>query len=133
MKTVAIISKPAKPELAGVIPELGKWLKKHDYEVVIDPETALYHSEFPVIPRSEIAAKKPEFVIVLGGDGTLLAAARVVAKASIPILAVNLGSLGFLTEATLSEPYDTLEAVHHHGCTRKARALRECTLNGGRE
>src|SRR5438270_5565749 len=129
MKTVAIISKPAKPELTTAIPELGKWLKKHDYDVVIDPETALYHSEFPVIPRSEIAAKRPEFVIVLGGDGTLLAAARVVAKSSIPILAVNLGSLGFLTEVPLDELYETLEAVHHNGSTRESRALLDCTVN----
>ena len=123
MKTVAIISKPAKPELATVIPELGGWLRKHGYEIVIDPETALYHSKYPVVPRSEIAAKKPEFVIVLGGDGTLLAAARVVAKSSIPILAVNLGSLGFLTEVPLGELYETLEAVHRNGSTRESRAL----------
>jgi NAD+ kinase len=131
MKTVAIISKPAKPELASVIPQLGEWLRKNGYDVVADPETAFYDSHYPIVQRSEIAAKKPEFVIVLGGDGTLLAAARVVAKSSIPILAVNLGSLGFLTEVPLSELYQTLEAVKKNSCSRESRSLLDCHVMRG--
>src|SRR6185437_2347958 len=53
--------------------------------------------------------QNPELVIVLGGDGTLLAAARVFAKTGTPILSVNLGSLGFLTEVRLADLYSTLE------------------------
>ena len=128
MKTVAIISKPAKPELTSVIPQLGEWLRKNDYDVLADPETAFYDSRYPMVQRSEIASKKPEFVIVLGGDGTLLAAARVVAKAGIPILAANLGSLGFLTDVPLSELYVTLEAVKKKSCTRESRSLLDCKV-----
>lgn len=132
-KTVAIISKPAKPELTGVLPQLGEWLRKRGYSVVADPETAFYDSTYPIVQRSEIAAKKPDFVIVLGGDGTLLAAARVVAKSGIPILAVNLGSLGFLTDVPLSELYDTLESVTKNSSTRESRSLLDCKVMRGSE
>src|SRR5438309_6994428 len=95
-KSTAIMSKPAKPELARILPELLAWLDKHHYQVVIDPETAVYVSGPEVMDRQEIAARSLDFVIVMGGDGTLLSAARVLAQAGIPILGVNLGSLGFL-------------------------------------
>jgi NAD+ kinase len=60
--------------------------------------------------RAEMPAWKPELVIVLGGDGTLLAAARVFASTGTPILSVNLGYLGFLTEVRLADLYSTLES-----------------------
>jgi NAD+ kinase len=61
------------------------------------------------LPRAELPARSPELVIVLGGDGTLLAAARIFAKFGTPILSVNLGFLGFLTEVRLADLYATLE------------------------
>src|ERR1700761_752454 len=98
MKTVAVLSKPSKPELSEIIPPLLKWLGQHGYEGIFDQQSAIYVSGIHGVERAEIAAAHPEFAIVLGGDGTLLSAARAVAPAGIPILAVNLGSLGFLTE-----------------------------------
>jgi NAD+ kinase len=65
---------------------------------------------------------------VLGGDGTLLSAARSIAADGIPILAVNLGSLGFLTEVPLSELYDTLESVDKKNCPVEERSVIECCL-----
>jgi NAD+ kinase len=62
-----------------------------------------------VVERHLLPAEKPELVIVLGGDGTVLATARVFAKTGTPILSVNLGSLGFLTEVRLADLYSTLE------------------------
>src|SRR5215831_3251038 len=94
-KTVAIIGK-AKPELATVAPDLVSTLEKRGYQVLVDADTAhvVASDRAKTVERSEIAAHHPAFVIVLGGDGTLLAAARAVATARIPLLAVNLGSLG---------------------------------------
>jgi len=130
-KAVAIISKPAKPELAHVLPELLAWFAKHDYDVIVDRETAVYVQGPDVTDRSEIGARGFDFVLVLGGDGTLLSAARVVAKNSTPILGVNLGTLGFLTEVPLSDLYPTLEAVSQGRCSTESRALVHCQLMRG--
>lgn len=128
MKIAAVVSKPAKPELAGIVPEVLRWLAAHDYRVYIDQQTATYQSNEFVLPRTEIAQCQPEFVLVLGGDGTLLSAARAIGAAEIPLLAVNLGSLGFLTEVRLDELYATLAVVAEGHCPVESRALIECRL-----
>ncbi|MCI0348726.1 MAG: NAD(+)/NADH kinase [Acidobacteriales bacterium] len=128
MKSVAIISKPSKPELKPLLPKLLDWLREHGYEPFIDQQTAAYVSGPDVVERDLIAFRKPEFVVVLGGDGTLLAAARAVARAEIPILGVNLGSLGFLTEVSLADLYPTLQAVHEKRCAIDSRAMLHCQL-----
>jgi NAD+ kinase len=107
---VAIISKPQKHELAGILRELTGWLESHGYSYVLDPDSAAYVGGTNPVPREDLPEHHPKLVIVLGGDGTLLAAARVFAKTTTPILSVNLGSLGFLTEVPLSELYSTLQA-----------------------
>lgn len=127
-KKVGIISKPGKPELATIIPELLAWLRAHNYDALIDQETASHTKGCEVVERRQIAECKPDFVIVLGGDGTLLAASRAVAHAGIPILGVNLGSLGFLTEVTLAQLYPTLEAIHENRCATERRAMLHCQL-----
>jgi NAD+ kinase len=128
MKSVAIISKPSKPELKDIVPELVAWLRAHNHEVFVDQQTASYASGLDVVERDLMAFRKPEFVIVLGGDGTLLAGARAVSRAQIPILGVNLGSLGFLTEVTLAELYPTLQAVQENRCAIELRAMLHCQL-----
>jgi len=110
MPLVAIISKPQKPELRTILPELIAWLSKRDYQFLLDPDSASYIDAADPIEREELPEFKPNLVIVLGGDGTLLSAARAFARTEIPILSVNLGSLGFLTEIPLPELYTTLEA-----------------------
>ena len=128
MKSVAIISKPTKPELAGILSELLPWFRQRGYHLYLDRETAQYTNGEEVVPRQDIGARHPDFALVLGGDGTLLSAARAVAHEGVPILAVNLGSLGFLTEVPLSEMYTTLEAIDGCACPTEQRALLDCTL-----
>ena len=131
-RSAAIISKPAKPELVRIAPEVTSWLRSHGYKVVIDPETATYNpGETNVVEREKIAESSPDFVVVLGGDGTLLSAARAVASAGIPVLGVNLGSLGFLTEVPLPELYTTLEALDQGQCAVESRSMLECRLERG--
>jgi NAD+ kinase len=110
MLQAAIISKPQKPELAGILRDLIAWLEARNYHYLLDPDSATYVPGASAIPRFDLPSHKPNLVIVLGGDGTLLAAARAFARTTTPILSVNLGSLGFLTEIPLSELYTTLEA-----------------------
>jgi NAD+ kinase len=129
MKSAAIISKPSKPELASILPDLLSWFRKHDYQIYLDTETAKYTTDgAQVLARKNIGEKHPDFALVLGGDGTLLSAARAVAHAGVPILAVNLGSLGFLTEVPLSEMYSTLDAVDQGHCPIELRSVLECEL-----
>ena len=108
MYTAAIISKPQKPEVAALLPDLLKWLREHEYEAVLDEETAAYLGQAGT-PRTRLPEHNARLVIVLGGDGTLLSAARAFSSVDTPILSVNLGSLGFLTEIPLSDLYVTLD------------------------
>ena len=110
MPLAAIISKPQKPELRTILPELMTWLSARGYQYLVDPDSASYIDAADPIEREDMPEHCPSLVIVLGGDGTLLSAARAFAKTEIPILSVNLGSLGFLTEIPLAELYTTLEA-----------------------
>jgi NAD+ kinase len=110
MLQAAIISKPQKPEVAGILRDLIAWLEARQYHYLLDPDSAAYIDAPNPIERVDLPKHKPNLVIVLGGDGTLLAAARAFARTTTPILSVNLGSLGFLTEIPLSDLYPTLEA-----------------------
>jgi NAD+ kinase len=109
MRPVAIVSKPQKEELATLLPELVLWMKARGLDPILDPVSGNYAPGAKVVPRHLLPAEKPELVIVLGGDGTLLSAARVFAKTGTPILSVNLGSLGFLTEVRLTDLFSTLD------------------------
>jgi len=123
MRTVAIIAKPQKEELFDLLPNLALWMKAHDLEPVFDPVSGTYSQQARIVPRHEMPAEKPELVIVLGGDGTLLSAARVFAKTETPILSVNLGSLGFLTEVRLADLYSTLEGWCNYCFTTDSRSM----------
>jgi NAD+ kinase len=123
MICVAIVSKPRRPELTQLLPELIDWLRKHDYEPLLDCEGACYTNAAPAVDRAELPAHKPQLVIVLGGDGTLLSVARIFAATGTPILSVNLGFLGFLTEVRLADLYPTLESWCDNCHTLDARNM----------
>jgi len=106
---VGIISRPRPNDIAAVVPGLLQWLAQHSIEVFVDPETA---AAVPLQGRERLREELPRIVdllIVLGGDGTLLAASRLENERGVPILPVNLGGLGFLTSVTLAELYPILE------------------------
>ena len=109
MKHIAIVCKPQKEELSRLLPQLIAWLRERGFEPVLDHEAARYTQAAQAVGRSELPKHKPQLVIVLGGDGTLLSVARIFAASATPILGVNLGQLGFLTEVRLGELYSTLE------------------------
>ncbi len=116
MPLAGIISKPQKQELRTVLPELRAWLVERGWSCVLDAESAAYLRDATLgggvqgVTHQEMAERGPDLVIVLGGDGTLLSVARTFAHTGIPLLSVNLGSLGFLTEVPLSDLYATLRA-----------------------
>jgi len=132
MTRVAIVCKPHKEELGRILPELIGWLRQHGYEPLLDLEGGKYTAAAPSMDCRDMPAWAPELVIVLGGDGTLLAAARTFAATGTPILSVNLGYLGFLTEVRLADLYSTLESwcAGCHGLDERAMLHAELWREG---
>lgn len=132
-KTAAIISRPDRPEVCQIVPGLLSWLGEHGYKVVVDLETSTCAAGQEVLPRSEMGSRPLDLVVVLGGDGTLLSAARVTAAIDVPLLGVNLGSLGFLTEVPPQSLYTMLEAIAKGRAAVEHRSLMQCELRRGDE
>ncbi|HEY6393033.1 MAG TPA: NAD(+)/NADH kinase [Bryobacteraceae bacterium] len=108
IRVVGIMAKPGIPHASAIVPELVQWLESRGVQSRVDEETANYLGRKDGLPRAEVP-DGAQLVIVLGGDGTLLAAARAVAGRVIPLFPVNLGGLGFLTAITLEQLYPELE------------------------
>ncbi len=109
MKRVGVIAKRGVPEAIEAVRDVLLWLKERKYRVSVDSRTAaalrIKGCEIDKLPaRSDI-------ILVFGGDGTLLSAARSVGKKGIPILGINLGTLGFITEIGRDDIIENLEKV----------------------
>lgn len=109
IRSVGICVKPGERELADLVRELEKWLVGRGLEVLPDPEVGQLIGSTP-LPRAEFA-RRVDLVVVLGGDGTLLAVARALGPSDVPILSVNLGTLGFLAETAREDLFPSLEAL----------------------
>jgi len=125
---IAIVCKPNKEVLVELLPELMAWLRQHGYEPILDDVGGEYADGATVMDCSAMPAAKPSLVIVLGGDGTLLGVARTFAATGTPLLGVNLGSLGFLTEVRLADLYATLEGWCDDCHTLEVRAMLHAEL-----
>jgi NAD+ kinase len=95
VRSVVIVTKPRQADVARVAGELVEWFRAHGAVASLDPD----------------AASTADLAVVVGGDGTLLAAARLLGGRQVPIVAINHGGLGFLTEVTLDEMYRALGRV----------------------
>jgi NAD+ kinase len=130
-RNIGIISRPRRSNLSAVVPPLLSWLEASGIHVVYDQETATSLEE-PSEGRSrEQVAAASDLLLVLGGDGTLLAAARVAAPRGIPILPINMGSLGFLTSFMLEELYPALEDILAGQLTISERVMLHAELQRG--
>jgi NAD+ kinase len=130
-RNIGIISRPRRSNLSVVVPPLLSWLEARGIHVVYDQETASSLAE-PSEGRSrEQVAAASDLLLVLGGDGTLLAAARVAAPRGIPILPINMGSLGFLTSFRLEELYPALEEILAGRLTISERVMLHAELQRG--
>src|SRR5262245_49079491 len=108
VKTAGIISKPNSEAARHLVPVLVHWLGEHGITSRVDLETGGYAAADGGLPREEVP-EGCDLMIVLGGDGTLLSAARAIGRREIPLFPVNLGGLGFLTAITIEELYPELE------------------------
>jgi NAD+ kinase len=126
MNTVGVLARAGLKEAAPIVQELVDWLCARGVRVCLERDTAALASsrlgESCVAASGRDMAALSDALVVLGGDGTLLAASRLLDK-TIPVLGVNFGSLGFLTEITLAELYPTLEGVLEGRSAREERRL----------
>src|SRR6266853_2595741 len=129
--TIGIISRPRRSNLEAVAPPLLEWFASRGIRTVYDTETAgVLHDPSRGLSRTEVA-EQSQLLLVLGGDGTLLAAARVAAPLGIPILPINMGSLGFLTSFKLEEMYPALEEILAGRFSSSERVMLDVELHRG--
>ncbi|MBE9503594.1 MAG: NAD(+)/NADH kinase [Proteobacteria bacterium] len=110
MKKIGVILKKNKPEAVELAHKLAPWFEERGIEAFFEHEVANELGLENGHGKSEIP-DLVDLIIVLGGDGTLLSVARLVGSTCVPILGVNLGSLGFLTEITVEELFPMLEKI----------------------
>ena len=125
IKTVGIVSKPNSAAAGELVPKLLEWLRGRG---IARPPRREHRRSTPAaearpgIPREDVP-EGCDLIIVLGGDGTLLSAARAIGSREIPLFPVNLGGLGFLTAITIDELYPELErALARRASHRQAQA-----------
>ena len=127
MKRIGIICKTGKTDVAGILKLLLPWLGNKGYEVFIDEETAALigaegHS------RAHIPSLA-DMVIVFGGDGTMLGVTRLIGDRGVPILGVNLGGLGFITEVNRDELFDVIDEILSGNCSIEERIMLTARVN----
>ncbi|NOT21499.1 MAG: NAD(+) kinase [Nitrospiraceae bacterium] len=109
-KSIGILTKPKFPEAKGTLHDVVTWLRARNIDVILDKTSAILLGEEAEEQKSPLSSKA-DVLLVLGGDGTMLNAARLAGERGIPILGVNMGGLGFLTEVRLEHLYPSLERV----------------------
>jgi NAD+ kinase len=110
IKRIGIFCKPKAPSASDILGKLIPWLRKKNYLIFMDTSTAAIIGETSTHDKRGVS-EQADLLIALGGDGTLLSVARAAHPYNVPILAVNLGSLGFLAAISIEELYPTLENI----------------------
>ncbi len=129
MPTVGLVLKRGAPRAREVARDLVAWLVERGLRAVTEPEDA----SFLAVPAAQKATmfEVAEAIVVLGGDGTFLATARLAGERRVPIVGVNLGGLGFLTEITVEELYTTLEQTLAGQAATDARRMLQAVVRRG--
>src|SRR5882757_7160836 len=110
IKCVGVIVKPHNDEAWDTACELSSWLKERGIELVGKSLSEDEVCRVPTLPDNEFIAKT-ELIVVLGGDGTMIAAARFLGSSETPVVGINYGSLGYLTDFRIEEMFTALESV----------------------
>jgi NAD+ kinase len=140
IQRVGIVARRGLDAAAAPVAALGAWLAARGLDVVYDTDTAALAGAAGTAPTREALAREVDLVVLLGGDGTLLSMADRIAQCGrdVPILGVNFGSLGFLTEVRIDELYPSLEAVldgtarYDHRMMLAAEVTRDGTVHDTR-
>ena len=131
-KTAGLIAKHSDPGVTATLQLLATELEQHGIKTLLDESAGVYFTEpgLPVASRSELA-RQIDLAIVVGGDGTLLNAARSFAEADVPVLGVNLGRLGFLADVSPDEiPERLAEIISGHYEEERRSLLHASVIRG---
>src|SRR5213082_3018197 len=116
IKRIGVVVKPHQPDALETLCRLTTWLNERGIKLVGLPEIERESIEHQtgcaveVLAEADIA-KQVDLMLVLGGDGTMIATARMVGDAEVPVMGVNYGGLGYLAEFPLEELFSALEAI----------------------
>lgn len=127
-KNIGILTKPKFPEVKTTLLGVVTWLRARNITVLLDTTSAQVLHEQGGIQKTQLAGQA-DVLLVLGGDGTILSAARLAADRGIPILGVNMGGLGFLTEVRLDHLYASLERVFANDFVLDERLMLETHMH----
>ncbi len=122
MKRIGLIVKVSNPEAIRLADRIADWLVERGGKVFTDEGLALMLKGAAAVPVKDLPTSV-DLMVVLGGDGTMLHAARLIGGRKVPILGVNMGSLGFLTAITVKEVFPVLERIERDDFILEERML----------
>jgi NAD+ kinase len=131
IKKIGIVANIEKEKIADHVRSLKKWLEEKRVEVFLEEEISRKVSLGGGLKGNELA-RKSQLVVVLGGDGTMLRAARLLAGHKVPILGINMGSFGYLTEVNLNEIHSTLELIIQGKFDTEKRMMLDVSIRHGK-
>jgi len=131
IKKIGIIANLEKEKVADHVRSLKKWLEDKGVKVFLEMEISRKVAFDGGLNRADLA-KKSELIVVLGGDGTMLRAARYVAGHKVPILGINMGSFGYLTEVNLNEIHSALELIIRGEFKTEKRMMLDVSIRHGK-
>ena len=120
IRRVGVVIKRQPQRAAAILKGLLAWLSRRGIECVLDHQTASFCGDRDGVDR-EALADRADLIVVIGGDGTLLSAARAIGARPTPVLGVNMGRLGFLTDIPIRSLYPALESILAGRCTVRER------------
>ncbi|MFZ2399290.1 MAG: NAD(+)/NADH kinase [Smithella sp.] len=131
IKKIGIIANLEKEKVVDHVRSLKKWLEEKGVQVFLEMEISRKVAFDGGLNRADLA-KKSDLIVVLGGDGTMLRAARYVAGHKVPILGINMGSFGYLTEVNLNEIHSALELIIRGEFETEKRMMLDVSIRHGK-
>jgi NAD+ kinase len=128
-KRVALVARHSKPQVVASLISLADFLAERHITVLVDRDSVSHADagRYPLVDRADLG-KLADLAIVLGGDGTMLSVARLLAPYKVPMVGINQGRLGFMTDVPLHEMFSTIEAILHGEFVPEDRILLNATV-----